>query len=274
LTEILPATTRQTSILWQVDNTAALAHVRKEGGLKGRDLLEEAERILLLLHRHQVRIMPAFIPSEENLQADAASRFQLVPDWHLDPLIFRMISSLWGLPQIDLFASLQSAQTTRFMSWRAADSPEAIDALSMQWDFELAYLFPPIPLLKRVMRKLELLRGVFLLVTPYWEAQTWFASLHALQVLDVRHLSFHNDLVIDLSTGEPPPSLERLFLVVWKICGGVLGSRRNFGQVLQAYCGRMEAILRRSLQKSLAVLQSLPACFLRSFPSSDYEDGA
>jgi hypothetical protein len=214
LTKILPATTRQTSILWRVNNMAALAHVRKDGGLKGRDLLEEAERILLLLHQRQLCIMPAFIPSEENLQADAASRFQLVPDWHLDPHMFWMISSLWGPPQIDLFASLQSPQMTCFMSWRATVSPEAIDALSMQWDFELAYLFPPIPLLKRVVRKLELSRGVFLLVTPYWEAQTWFASLQALQVLEVRRLPFHNNLVIDLLTGEPPLSLERLFLVV------------------------------------------------------------
>jgi hypothetical protein len=142
--------------------------------------------------------MPAFIPSEENLQADAASRFQLVPDWHLDPRVFRGISSLWGPPQIDLFASLQSTQTTRFMSWRAADSLEAIDALSMRWDFVLTYLFPPIPLLKRVVRKLELSRGIFLLVTPYWEAQTWFASLQALQVLDVHRLPYLDEFVIDL----------------------------------------------------------------------------
>jgi hypothetical protein len=76
------------------------------------------------------------------------------------------------------------------------------------------------------MRKLELSRGTFLLVTPYWEAQTWFASLQALQVVDVRRLPFSDDLVIDLSTGEPPPSLERLFL---------------------SYRGRMEAILRGPL---------------------------
>jgi hypothetical protein len=50
----------------------------------------------------------------------------------------------------------------------------------MRWDFKLAFLFPPIPLLKRVMRKLELSRRTFLLVAPYWEAQTWFASLQAL----------------------------------------------------------------------------------------------
>jgi hypothetical protein len=53
----------------------------------------------------------------------------------------------------------------------------------MRWDFKLAFLFPPIPLLRRVLQKLELSRGTFFLVTPYWEAQTWFASLQALQVV-------------------------------------------------------------------------------------------
>jgi hypothetical protein len=237
--EILPASTRQSSILWRIDNTAALAHIRKEGGLRGRALLEGAERIILLLHQRQLRILPAFISSEENVQADAASRFQLVPDWHLDPQVFHLILTLWGPPQIDLFVSRRSAQTMRFRFWRATDHPEAIDALSMRWDFTLAFLFPPIPLLKRVVRKLELSKGIFLLVNPYWEAQTWFGSLQALQVVDVRRLPFHNDLVIDLLTGEPPLSLERLFLVIWKI----LGSRRCLGQVLPAYCGRMETIL-------------------------------
>jgi hypothetical protein len=116
LTEILPVSMRLTSILWQIDNTAALAHIRKEGGLRGRPLLEAAERILFLAHQRQLCILPAFIPSEENVQADAASRFQLVPDWHLAPDVFHQISSLWGQPQINLFASRQSAQTLRFMS--------------------------------------------------------------------------------------------------------------------------------------------------------------
>jgi hypothetical protein len=109
-------------------------------------------------------------------------------------------------------------------------------------------------------------QGTFLLVTPYWEAQTWFASLQALQVEDVRRLPFSDDLVIDLTTGEPPPNLERLFLVVWKILG-VLGSRRCLGQVLPPYLGRMEAILRRPLRKSVAILQGFPPLFLHSTPS-------
>jgi hypothetical protein len=52
----------------------------------------------------------------------------------------------------------------------------------------------------------------------------WFASLQALKVEDVRHLPFSDDLVIDLTIGEPPPNLERLFLVVWKILGGLEAS--------------------------------------------------
>jgi hypothetical protein len=71
------------------------------------------------------------------------------------------------------------------------------------------------------VRKLEVSRGVFLLVTPYWEAQTWFVSPRSLPVLGVRRLPFHDALVVVLATGEPPLSLEQLFLVAWRICGGL-----------------------------------------------------
>jgi hypothetical protein len=202
------------SILRRIDNTTALAHIRKEGGLRGRDLLEGAERILLLAHQCPLRLLPAFIPLEENIQADAASRFQSIP-------VFHQISSLRSPPLIDLFASRRSAQTRPFFAWNTADIPEAINALSQKWDFNLAFLFPPIPLLKRVIRKLESSRGTYLLVTPFWDAQTWFASLQALAVEVVRRLLMSADLVIDLTTGEPPPNLETLFLVVWMISGGI-----------------------------------------------------
>jgi hypothetical protein len=66
------------------------------------------------------------------------------------------------------------------------DNPEAVDALFQKWDFTLAYAFPPIPLLKRVVKKLETSNGTFILVSPLWEAQTWLALLLMLKVLEVR----------------------------------------------------------------------------------------
>jgi hypothetical protein len=214
LGRILPVSTVNTSILWRVDNTTALAYLREEGGLRGRRLLWEAASMLLLFRSCRMRLLPAFFPSEGDLQEDAASRFRPVPVWHLDSNVVSQVVSPWGTPQIDLFASRQSAQFRRFMLWRAADGPEAVDALSMVWVFSSGLPLPTHPLLLRVVRKLEVSRGVFLLVAPHWEAQMWFASLQALPVLEVRCLPFHESLVVDLVTGVPPPSLGRLFLVV------------------------------------------------------------
>jgi hypothetical protein len=50
-------------------------------------------------------------PHGENILADAASRFQEIPDWHLHPFVFRAITTRWGLPKINLFASNASKQT-------------------------------------------------------------------------------------------------------------------------------------------------------------------
>jgi hypothetical protein len=173
---ILPPSTRQTSILWRIDNTTALAHIRKEGGLRGRALLKGS------------REDPPFHPPASTASAACIHPFgrerpgrrslevPVDPGLAPRPQGFSPDIGSQGSPQINLFASRQSAQTRHFFSWNAADVPEAIDALSQKWDFKLAFLFPPIPLLKRIIRKLELSRGTFLLVTSYWDAQTWFAS--------------------------------------------------------------------------------------------------
>jgi hypothetical protein len=128
-----------------------------------------------------------------------------------------------GRPIIDLFASNASKQTQRFFSWDASDNPEGVDTLYHRWDFSLAYAFPQIALLK----KLETSKGTFILVSPLWEAQTWLASLLMLKVLEVCRLPFMQDLVTDLKSGKPPPTLHNLHLVAWKICGGSTPSRTS-----------------------------------------------
>jgi hypothetical protein len=144
-------------------------------------------------------LLPVYIPTGENILADSSSRFQEIPDWHLHPFVFRAIAARWGLPKINLFASNASKQTLRFYSWDASDNPEGVYALP------LLYAFPPIALLKRVVKKLEMSKGTFILVSPLWEAQTWLASLLTLKVLEVRRLPFMEDLVTDLMMGKPPP---------------------------------------------------------------------
>jgi hypothetical protein len=116
-----------------------LAYVKKEGGTCSPQILEIAEKILIKAHQMSVRILLVFIPTGENILADAASRFQEIPDWQLHPSVFRAISARWDPPSTDLFTSRASKQTHHFFSWDAADNPEAVDALSQKWDFTLAY---------------------------------------------------------------------------------------------------------------------------------------
>jgi hypothetical protein len=179
---------------------------------------EIADKILIKAHQMSVRILPVFIPTEE---------IKEIPDWQLHPSVFRAILARWGPSSIDLFASCASKQTDRFFNWDAADNPEAVKALSQKWDFTLAYAFPPIPLLKRVVKKLKTLRGSFILISPLWEAQTWLALFLSLTVLKVRRLPFRDNLVTDLMMGKPPQILHNLHLVAWRISGGSTPSRTS-----------------------------------------------
>jgi hypothetical protein len=132
-----------------------------------------------------------------------------------------------GLPLINLFASNTSKQTQRFYCWDASDNPEGVYALSQRWDFPLAYAFPPIALLKRVVKTLETSKGTFILVFPLWEAQMWRASLLTLKVLEVCRLPFMEDLMTDMTTGKPPPIHHNLNRVAWRTCGGSTPSRTS-----------------------------------------------
>jgi hypothetical protein len=111
---ILPKSSKPRNMLWRIDNATALAYVKKEGGTTSPLVLAEAEKALVLSHQMSVRILPVYIPTEENILADAASRFQEIPDWRLHPNVFQAIAARWGLPVIDLFASNTSKQTKRF----------------------------------------------------------------------------------------------------------------------------------------------------------------
>ena len=216
-TDYLPRSSDGQRLLWRVDNTTALSYIRKEGGTISLPLLEVARDIHLFLHERRMEIVPVFVASQENLHADAASRLQALPDWHLPRLLFDRLVDEWGSPQIDLFATKDSTHRQRFFAWGEDDEAEAFDALAQMWDFDLAYAFPPPQIIPRVLRKIEASTGAFLLITPYWPAQKWFASIPLLKVMEVRRLP-ESPPIIDLTTGMQP--LRQLPLLAWMILGG------------------------------------------------------
>ena len=83
LEEFLSESSILRRLLWRTDSTTVIAYVANQGGTLSRPLLDLATRILGFAHDQQVQILLVFVPSEENLLADAASQFLTLPDWHL-----------------------------------------------------------------------------------------------------------------------------------------------------------------------------------------------
>ena len=241
----------------------SMVYIRREGGTVSRLLL--ARRILLLAHQCRIRILPIFVSSEENLLADAASRFWTPRDWSLPLASFRQIVLRWTLPEIDLFASPASALILRYFAWGNAPDAEALDSLAQPWAFSLAYAFPPPALLLRVILKIAASSGVFLLVTPFWPAQKWFPAILALHILDIRHLPLSPE-VIDLTSGLPPLRTP-LPILVWKILGGFVDSpSRTPPFASSAAVGALSQRLATTPSGARSSISSAPTEF-SSFPS-------
>jgi hypothetical protein len=220
---ILPKSSRPCNILWRVDNTTALAYFKKKGGTISPQVLAEAEKALVLAHQMSVRILPVYIPTKENILADAESRFQEIPDWNLHPYVFKAITARWGFPVINLFASDASKQTKLFYSWNAFDNPEGVDALSQRWDFTLAYAFPPVALLKRLVNKDgNVERHLHPDLPPVGSPDVASVASDA-EGLGGSPTSLPGR-PSDRSDDRQVPILHNLCLVAWRICGGLTPS--------------------------------------------------
>ena len=133
-----------------IDNRTAAAYIRCQGGTKSNVLFQEA---LLLweqaVSRDITLLPPHWIPMEENTAADFLSRHN-VYQWmfRLDKEVFRSILKHFNLqPTLDAFACHYSAQLPRYMSWHRDHQALAQDPFT--------YLFAPVPLLSKVIRKIN-----------------------------------------------------------------------------------------------------------------------
>ena len=83
-----------------------------------------------------------------------------------------------GTPEIDMFATLSNSHLPRFVSPIPEPRALAVDALSQDWQGRSMYMFPPFPLLNKVVQKLWSTQvAEVILVAPWWPSQSWFPHL-------------------------------------------------------------------------------------------------
>jgi hypothetical protein len=142
----------------------------------------EAEETLLIAEAHDIDVVAVHIRGELNVLADMLSRQRLVlkTEWRLGQVAFNWIcvSSLWGAPQVDLFANRLNTQLPRYMSPCEDENAEGVDALLCSWPDTVCYAFPPTTILARVITKIQQERPRrLLLVAPWWPTKSWFPFL-------------------------------------------------------------------------------------------------
>lgn len=209
------------SVMVQSDNRTVVSYLRNQGGTKSIALLEMTRKILVLAQSLDATIHSFYLPGRYNSIADCLSRGKVLPDWHIKSEITQKIFRKWGVPQVDLFSSGQSNVVPVYVSIDAKDTQALfVNAFSRTWNFEMAWIFPPPPLIPRVLQHLNKSSGTFLIVVPRWETVFWRSDLkHRALGAPFLILNLKENL-IDLSTNLPPPKVENLCLEVWKIRGG------------------------------------------------------
>lgn len=215
------------NILIRTDNTTALSYVNRMGSIKFPKLNALAREIWQWCENKNLWIFASYIPSSDNWQADEASRtLQTQTEWSLNSDFFIKIVDYYGMPEIDLFASLHNYKCKRYISWLLDPEAENIDAFTVHWGDLNFYAFPPFSLILRSLQKIVIDQASGILVVPFWESQPWYPLF--LKLIDSNLIFLgpsDNMLVCPFSKRKHPLSNE-LILVAARLSG------RRFGAVI------------------------------------------
>jgi hypothetical protein len=116
--------------------------------------------------------------SDPRLQkADALTKQVNSDDWSIHPDAFNTLQQWFGIFSIDLFASPENFKVSRYYLYSFSASCAGVDAFSLSWKGENAYCAPPIALILRVIRKIEVMKMKRVLLIPLWRGACFL--LHA-----------------------------------------------------------------------------------------------
>ena len=167
-----------------IDNVSACSYLSRQGGTRSFLLCREACRIWKIAEKRGVTLlMPHWVSTKENVGADFLSRHNL-NSWEikLDKDLFQLLLDHFHLqPTLDAFASSKTKQLPRYMSWKQDNLAVGRNALMCKWD-KVTYLFPPTPLMAKVVNKVKEERIEAILVCPRWTSALWWPMIQELLV--------------------------------------------------------------------------------------------
>ena len=138
-----------------LDNSMAKAYLCKEGCTVSPFLFRVACWILSLTNKHGITLIPAYIPTYLNVEANYLSQDQMLPEWHLLP---QAAFNLWCLPEVDLLAPSHSTQCQHYYSFgisTTSGGPWGWMPSTIHGMFQVGYMFSPPALVPLVLSQVS-----------------------------------------------------------------------------------------------------------------------
>ena len=169
---------KNSSVKFLVDSQSA-ARIVDVGSMKD-DLQWFATEIFHFCFKNNIALKVDWIPREENVLADLASReaeIADVEDWGITPTFFQFLNGRYGPFSIDAFANFYNAKCTRFYSLFHCPNSSGVDALTHDWFGENLLLVPPVNAIGKALHHLKICRAKGVLVAPKWPSSYFWPLL-------------------------------------------------------------------------------------------------
>ena len=189
-----------------LDSQVAAAYIRCQGGTKSSVLSREA--VLLwreALARKVTLLTPHWLSTKDNSMADFLSHNKMT-QWECMLLrsVFRhVLETLEVFPTLDVFASRDTHQLPRYMSWYPDSHAVARDAMIHPWD-PVSYLFPPSPMIMKCLQKIRAEKIRAIMIIPQWPSSLWWPVVQEMLVEPPLPLPHFKEVLIMMKGGQPP----------------------------------------------------------------------
>ena len=152
-----------------------------------------ASEIFEICVTHDIRILPTWIPREENQHADYFSKMVDTDDWTIDNKSYSIICQKFGYPTVDRFSDNVNKKVRKFNSKFFCPGTNAVNAFTQNWaDESLNWLSPPIKCIIPTIRHLRLCKAKGILIIPQWPSSYFWPVIHN----GVTYESFVKDALI------------------------------------------------------------------------------
>ena len=146
--------------------------------------------------------------------ADFLSRHQLHQwEFKISVDVFNLVlDHFHASPTLDIFASRETNQLPRYMSWFPDQLAVARDAMLHPWD-PISYAFPPIPLILKTLQKIEKEKIKVIMILPQWPTALWWPLIQEMMTEPLLPLPKSRSILKMMSNLSSPPYLDPLVAV-------------------------------------------------------------